>query len=119
MEIIVSGRHFDVRDEQKAYVEKKIGEVLENDQNLKITSVRVVLEFQKNRCKAEAVLNMKNHSFEVDSETFDLNESIDNVAAKLGKQLEKLKDKLQDHHRRSGGIKAMPEIENTEEDVQD
>ena len=97
MSIIISGRHVSVSEEMKAYAESKIEPIM--NQRYKISSVRVILETQKNRHKAEIVVHAKNCEFEADCETLDMYESIDMAVAKVAKQIGKHFDKKQDHHK--------------------
>ncbi|MBN1864598.1 MAG: ribosome-associated translation inhibitor RaiA [Victivallales bacterium] len=97
MSIIISGRHFSVSEEMKAYTESRIQPFL-NDR-YKISSVRVILELEKNRHKAEIIVHAKNCEFEADCESMDMYESIDLAVAKIGKQINKHFDKKQDHHK--------------------
>lgn len=99
MEIIVSGRHLEVEKETKKYVEEKLASALDF-KSLKITSARVILDMQKNRFKAEIIVNMKQLSVEADAETYDLYESIDTAVEKIGKQVKRYMDKKQDHHKK-------------------
>ena len=54
---------------------------------------------EKNRCKAEILVNMKNHDMEAVSETYDMYQAIDMSVEKIDTQIRKLVDKVQDHHR--------------------
>lgn len=97
MSIIISGRHVSVSEEMKSYTESKIQPFLHD--RYKISSVRVILEIEKNRHKAEIIVHAKNCEFEADCETLDMYESIDLAVAKVGKQISKHFDKKQDHHK--------------------
>lgn len=118
MQITISGRHVSVTDAMKAHVESKLSSVLDVPQ-LKITSVKVVLDVEKNRCKAEILVNMKNHNFEADDESHDMYQSIDAAVAKIDHQISHLIDKLQDHHRnkncKDGECKCACEKDEDEE----
>ena len=54
---------------------------------------------EKSRCKAEILVNMKNHDMEAVSETYDMYQAIDMSVEKIDTQIRKLIDKVQDHHR--------------------
>ncbi|HBC88941.1 MAG TPA: ribosome-associated translation inhibitor RaiA [Lentisphaeria bacterium] len=97
MEIIVSGRHISVTESVKTYAEDKLEAILSSYH--KISSVRVVLDVQKSRCKAEIIVHGKNLDMEADSESYNMNESIDAAVAKIDHQLTKYFDKIQDHHK--------------------
>ncbi|MFA6102847.1 MAG: ribosome-associated translation inhibitor RaiA [Victivallaceae bacterium] len=97
--ITISGRHLTVTDAMKQHVEGKLKPVIESVPHLKITSAKVVLEMEKSRCKAEIIVNMKNHDMEAVSETYDMYQAIDMSVEKIDTQIRKLVDKVQDHHR--------------------
>lgn len=113
MEIVVSSRHQHVSNETKQYVAEKIDAILEN-KTIKITSVKVVLDQQKNRYMAEVIVNAKNVDFEADAETFELYESIDTAVDKIDSQLSRYLDKKQDHHNKHQSIKDIPEKDEEE-----
>jgi putative sigma-54 modulation protein len=97
MEIIVTGRHFEVDDALKNYVDGKINSII--SEYHKITSVRVILAQEKTRAKAEIIIHGKHINYEADSESFDMYRSIDETVTKIDKQLSKHFDKIQDHHK--------------------
>ncbi|HCE42282.1 MAG TPA: ribosome-associated translation inhibitor RaiA [Lentisphaeria bacterium] len=99
MEIIVSGRHLSVTDDIKAYAQDKLEAIL-GEYN-KIGNVRVVLDVQKTRCKAEIVVHGKNINVEADAESYEMRESIDAAVAKIDHQVSKHFDKIQDHHKQA------------------
>ncbi len=106
MEITVTGRHMEVSDALKEYAEKKILEVLDGVH--KLTSVKLVLETQKGRSKAEVIVHGKHLDIEADAETFDMYQSIDLAAEKAGRQIEKFLDKAQDHHKHGKSVEEVP-----------
>ena len=99
MEIIVSGRHLSVTDEIKTYAQDKLEAIL-GEYN-KIGSVRVVLDVQKTRCKAEIIVHGKNIDIEADAESYEMRESIDAAVIKIDHQISKHFDKIQDHHKQA------------------
>jgi putative sigma-54 modulation protein len=107
MEIIVTGRHFDVNEKLKNYVLEKATLVL--SEYRKLTSVRIVLDLQKTRAKAEIIVHGKNINYEADSETHDMHKSIDEALAKVDKQILKHFEKVQDHHKSTKLTKNMEE----------
>jgi putative sigma-54 modulation protein len=111
--IIISGRHVSVTDAMKQHVEDKLKPVVDVP-NLKITSVRVVLDVEKNRCKAEIIVNMKNHDLEAVTETLDMYQAIDQSIEKIDSQIRKLLDKVQDHHR-GQSVKDIEVVEEEKE----
>ncbi len=96
MEIIVSGRHLSVTEAVKNYAKEKLEAILSPYH--KIGNVRIVLDVQKTRCKAEVIVHGKNLDMEADAESYDMLESIDAAIVKIGHQISKHFDKIQDHH---------------------
>ena len=97
MEIAISGRHFDISQKMKDYVESKLSEVFA-EKTIKIISSKVVLDVQRTRCKAEVIVNAKHIDFEAVVETFEMYDSIDKAIDKVSVQLRKYLDKVQSHH---------------------
>ncbi len=96
MQVIISSRNCSVSDALKAQIENKLSTVLDRP-NLKITSVRVMLDIEKERNIVDISVNLKNHQFEAKAETKDMYESIDAAVTKIDTQIVRLIDKVQDH----------------------
>ena len=95
MEVIVSARHFELGDELRTYAEAKVTELAQ--EHPKLTTVRVVLEFQRNWHMAEIHLNGKHLDLIASAKTDDMYASIDATAEKLERQFRKHLDKIQEH----------------------
>jgi putative sigma-54 modulation protein len=117
MQIIISGRHFDVTEPIKQHISDRLESILDV-KNLKITTARVILEIEKNRCKAEVIVNLKNHDIEAAAETYDMYEAMDTVCDKIEVQIKRLIDKVQDHHRGTS-LKEVPLTETAEEEEEE
>ncbi|MEI6421193.1 MAG: ribosome-associated translation inhibitor RaiA [Lentisphaerota bacterium] len=116
MEIIVSGRHLSVTESVKNYAKEKLEAILSPYH--KIGNVRVVLDIQKTRCRAEVIVHGKNLDVEADAESYDMHESIDAAVTKIDHQVSKHFDKIQDHHKQAKDnekIKKEEAAEATEE----
>jgi len=113
MEIIVSGRHLSVTEEIKTYAQAKLEAIL-GEYN-KIGNVRVVLDVQKTRCKAEVIVHGKNINIEADAESYEMRESIDAAVAKIDHQISKFFDKIQDHHKHGKDMAKVKIVEPSEE----
>jgi putative sigma-54 modulation protein len=109
MEIIVSGRHISVTEAVKNYAKEKLESILSPYH--KIGNVRVVLDVQKNRCKAEVIVHGKNLDVEADAESYDMHESIDAAIAKIDHQVTKYFDKIQDHHKQAKQTEKIKMVE--------
>jgi putative sigma-54 modulation protein len=97
MSIIISVRSGNISDTLKDYAEKKAQVIIEDYS--KITSVRVILDTQKSRYRAEVIMRGKNINIEADQESYDMYDSIDNAMDKVSKQLRRHLDKIQDHNK--------------------
>ena len=95
MSIIISVRSGNLSDTLKDYAEKKAQVIVEDYS--KITSVRVILDTQKSRFKAEVIMRGKNINIEADHESYEMYDSIDTAMEKVAKQLRRHLDKIQDH----------------------
>ena len=100
MDIIVSARHFDLSEALKVTAENATHAALD-DLSLKISSVRIVLDIQKNVHKADVVVAIKNYLVSASAETLgDMNKSIVDALDKAGVQARKYLEKKQDHRDR-------------------
>jgi putative sigma-54 modulation protein len=108
MEVIVSGRHFEVSEELRAYAEEKIGKLAR--EYAKLTSARVVMETERNWQIVEAHVNGKHLSLNAKASTEAMEVSVDAVFEKLERQLRKYLEKVQDHRiRNSAAFEQQPE----------
>lgn len=111
MDIIVSARHFDLSEARKVQAENAAHAALD-DLTLKISSVRVVLDIQKNVHKADVVVAIKNNLVSASAETVgDMNKSIVDALDKAGVQARKYLEKKQDHRDRDSIKEDAPAAE--------
>jgi len=92
MNITITGRNVEVTPALRQYAEEKIGKF--EKYLTKITEAVVVLSVQKQMHKAEVQINANGHHLQAESTTEELYASIDEVTAKLDRQMKKLKDKV-------------------------
>lgn len=97
MSVVVSVRNGNISETLKEYAENKASKLL--DDYPKITSIKIILDMQKTRSKAEVIVRAKGADVEADVETYDMYESIDSVVEKAHAQLKKAHDKIQNHHK--------------------
>jgi len=97
MEIIVSGRHYQVTPEFKQYSEQVISSAF-SDPAFRITNVRLVLSMEtKELSKADIVVGLKGHAIEASSEDHEMGKAITLAVDKAAKQAMKHMEKIQDH----------------------
>lgn len=96
MNISVIGRQFAITPSIRIYVEEHIGAELQ-DMPLKVTSVNVVMDREKNRFKSSIVVNCKYHVITSEVEGFDLYKTFDEALEKVTTQLTALRERIHEH----------------------
>ncbi len=94
MEIRVTGRHFEVNDEIRKYLENKIDKL--NRYFSRIVEIHAILEKEKYRCTVEVTIKTNTGLIVAQHENQDMLLSIDYVINKLERQLKKLKERRRD-----------------------
>jgi putative sigma-54 modulation protein len=100
MNIIVTGRHFEITDALKKYAERKIKKFARYLSN--ITEAIVTLSIEKYRHKAEVLLKVNGYLIQAEGITGEIYSSIDEVVEKLERQVKKYKEKLVSHRKGEG-----------------
>ncbi|WP_413111148.1 ribosome hibernation promoting factor [Thaumasiovibrio sp. DFM-14] len=95
MRINLIGHHVEVTDSMRSYVDTKF-EKLERFFD-KINNVQVILTVEKLQQIAEATLHINNGEIHAKADHEDMYAAIDNLTDKLVRQLNKHKDKLNNH----------------------
>lgn len=91
MNIIITGRHLELTDNLKEYVEVKIKKFKKYLNN--ITEATITLSVEKYRHKAEVLLKVNGLMIQAESVTGEMYSSIDEVVEKLERQVKKYKEK--------------------------
>ena len=105
----ISGRHMEVTDAMRAYVEKKIAR-LSKFYN-RISSIEVILDAQGTVHKVEIIVNADNRQpFVVRQSHEDMYACIDATLDKCERQLTRHKEKSRDRKHRLGAAEATAEI---------
>ena len=107
MQINLSGHHVEVSPALKKYVTTKMQRLERHSDN--VTSAHVVLTVEKLNKRAEATINVSGGQIFAESVQGDMYAAIDTLADKLVRQVKKHKEKLANHHREDGGLKARTE----------
>ena len=104
MQINLTGHHVEVTPALREYVTKKLARVVRHFDH--VTSVHVVLTVEKQSRKAEATLHVAGADIFANASHHDMYAAIDTLVDRIDGQVRRHKEKLTDHHRAEGGIKA-------------
>lgn len=96
MNLNITGHHVEVTQAIREYVITKLDRVIRHFDN--VTSVNVILSVEKLDQKAEVTLHVRGKDLFVESHDADMYAAIDSMADKLDRQVQKYKQKLQNHH---------------------
>ena len=104
MQINLTGHHVEVTPALREYVTKKLARVVRHFDH--VTSVHVILTVEKQSRKAEATLHVAGADIFANASHHDMYAAIDTLVDRIDGQVRRHKEKLTDHHRAEGGIKA-------------
>jgi putative sigma-54 modulation protein len=96
MNVNISGHHVEITDSLRSFVISKLKRMERHFDHLIDTDV--ILHVEKIRHRAEATLHVGGGKLFAEAEEDDMYKAIDEMSAKLDKQVRKFKDKLTDHH---------------------
>ena len=96
MQLSISGRHIDVTDPLKTYVEEKLQKLERHYDH--ITNVHVILSVEKLKQRAEATIHISGAEVFADADSDDLYAAIDKLTDKLDRQILRHKEKTEDRH---------------------
>ncbi|OGV69154.1 MAG: ribosomal subunit interface protein [Lentisphaerae bacterium RIFOXYB12_FULL_65_16] len=106
MEVIISGRHYDVDEALKTFTEEKFGQLAEAYP--KLTSVRVVMHTERSWNVVEAHLHGKHLVLEAKAQSREMVMSVEEVIGKLETQLRKHFEKIQHHKGGESAVAVAP-----------
>jgi putative sigma-54 modulation protein len=96
MNVNISGHHVEITDSLRDFVIGKLKRLERHFDHLIDTDV--ILHVEKIRHRAEATLHVSGGNLFADAEEDDMYKAIDEMTAKLDKQVRKFKERLTDHH---------------------
>ena len=102
MQLNLSGQHIDITDSLRDHVNKKFEKLTRHFDHM--TNVHVVLSVEKLRQKAEATEHASGADLFASDEQENMYSAIENLVAKLDRQIIKHKDKITNHHQADGVI---------------
>jgi putative sigma-54 modulation protein len=97
MNLQVSGHHLEITPALRDYVANKLERITRHFDN--VIDVNVILSVDKLKQKAEVTVHLAGKDVYVETVDEDLYAAVDALADKLERQVQKYKQKLQDHHR--------------------
>ena len=97
MNLQISGHHIEVTPALREYVENKLDPVVRHFD--RVTGVSVILSVEKLKQRAEVTVHVPGKDIFVENDGDDLYASIEALFDKLDRQVQKYKQKIQDHHR--------------------
>ncbi len=99
MKLTISGHHIEVTDALKSYVTGKVEKVTSHFDE--VLDAKVTLSVEKHQERdgkhAECTLHLKGVDLFAEASNADLYAAIDDMAAKLERQVTRHKEKMQDH----------------------
>lgn len=107
MQINLSGHHVEISEPLREYVTSKLSKLERHFDH--VTNAHVVLTVEKQVQKAEASVHVSGGLLFADATEQDMYAAIDAMADKLDRQIRRHKEKLTDHRRSEGGLKALQE----------
>jgi putative sigma-54 modulation protein len=122
MDIVIKGRHMDVKPEIRAYADEKVGKVAHILNGLAM-STEVELYHERNRSigereVAEVTMFTKGHILRARETGSDMKSAIDKVAAKLERQARRFKERVVDRHVGKGAQVPVPMVAIDEPEVE-
>ena len=97
MNLQISGHHLEVSPAIRDYVSQKLQKVTRNFDH--VIDIHVVLSVEKLNQKAEVTLHVPGKDIFVESIDPNLYAAVDDITDKLDRQVQKYKQKIQDHGR--------------------
>ncbi len=117
MRLKITGRHMELTDSIREYVEKKVGKITKFYDRL--SEIEVIVDSEAKKSKVELIVKADNHQpFVVHDSNDDAYACLDSVVDKMERQLKKYKEKSRSHkgHSSAGDV---PIIEEEDLDIQE
>ncbi|WP_119343259.1 ribosome hibernation-promoting factor, HPF/YfiA family [Facilibium subflavum] len=115
MSIQITGRHLEITNALKSYVEDKLSKL--NNHFDHIIATRVILSVEREKQMAEAVVNVPGNEFVAKADGRDMYAAIDMLKDKLDAQVRKHKQKLKEHRAERPAEQLAEAEENYQEAV--
>lgn len=112
MKINISGRHIQITEDIRSYIEKRASKIQGIFKS--ILDLHIVIEHEKRRYFTEITLAMRRATFHAQSETYDLFISLDTVMDKIEKQIRRHKERVKDWRHRQPQRDAIAQLHHEE-----
>ena len=113
MQVLITGKHLLINDMMKQRIEESFSGIFA-DKTLKVSTIRVLVEFEKTRSnfRVSANVSMKNRDVTTQVDNHDMYKAIADAVEKIRSQVEKYLDKVQDHsHEPLRNLEPKQELE--------
>jgi putative sigma-54 modulation protein len=107
MNLQISGHHLEITPAIHEYVTGKLERVTRHFDN--VIDVNVILSVDKLKQKAEVTVHVSGKDVYVEAIDEDLYAALDSLVDKLERQIQKHKQKIQDHHRGQKITQVVPD----------
>ena len=107
MIISVTGRHFEIRDDVKTYIVKKLEGF--SKYSSKIIEAKAIVEFSRGIHRVELLVAGNHLKYFGDSDDPNIRAAIDKAMRKMDSQLRNHKEKIKQKHRKARGVTASVE----------
>ena len=98
MQIAITCRHGNIRDEVRNYISEKSEKLLTYFE--RVTAIEVTVDFNKDHINVEMLVDAEHkHNFVARDSGEDVPATFDSVLHKMEQQIRKYKDRIQDHRR--------------------
>jgi putative sigma-54 modulation protein len=109
MRVIITGRHVEVTTALRRYIENRMKRL--ERYGLKLGDIQVVLAVEKYRHTAEVILPVNGAVLQGKASTTEMYASVDQLFDKVGRQLQKRKEKLINHKVKKRPAKSIDLVE--------
>ncbi len=97
MNIMITGRHIEVTEAIRRRIEELLEAYFADKSNLKVSSVRVILDYAHREGSVDILASMKNHEVLGHARHHDLYKAIDQAVERLAVQTTRHLKRVKDH----------------------
>jgi len=103
MKLIITGRHFEISEALRKYIEMKFEKIMNHFDH--VIDAKFILSVEKLSNIVDATIHLPHLDINAKSIHEDMYKSIDLVIHKIDRQVLKYKDKYKDHNQSEGSFK--------------